>query len=172
MNRPWRHHGPSATNTPHMDCPRTPGGPSAKHPATEDGWKTGSKGRRSRTSDKHEEHPASRLHVDRLRPTGGLPARNKQNNPNFKSRSQPLLPIHGSPKRLELLRKDLGEMSSVPRGCYAPKFWSSNELNRRESNHHQTQPKTLSPTEILQSEAKFGVWGVKIKHKDARGNYP
>jgi hypothetical protein len=40
MFRPWRHLGLSATNTPHADYLRTPGGPSAKPPATEDGWKT------------------------------------------------------------------------------------------------------------------------------------
>jgi hypothetical protein len=31
---------------------------------------------------------------------------------------------------------------------------------------------TEVPTEILELEAKFRVWGVMIKHKDARGNYP
>jgi hypothetical protein len=74
-DRPWRHLRPCTTNTPHADCPRTPGEPSAKIPATEDGWKTGSKGRHSRTSDEHEEHQASRLHTDRPRPTCGRSAR-------------------------------------------------------------------------------------------------
>jgi hypothetical protein len=106
----WRYLGPSATNTPHADCPRTPGGPSTKYPATEDGWKTRSKERRSRTSDEHEEHQASRLHADRPQPIGGLSARHEQSSPSSKPRSQPLLPIHGSPKWVDLLRKDLGEM--------------------------------------------------------------
>jgi hypothetical protein len=110
MDHPWRHLGPSATNTPHADCPRTTGGPSAKLPATKDGWKTGSKGGRSRPSDEHKEHQASWLHADRLRPTYGLSAKCGQSSPSPKLRSQPLLPIHDSPKRLQLLRKDLGEM--------------------------------------------------------------
>jgi hypothetical protein len=106
---PWRHLGPSATNTPHADCPRILGGPSAKLSTTEDGWKIGSKGRRSRTSDEHEEHQASRLHVDHPRPTCGLSATCGQSSPSPKPRSQPFLPIHGSPKRFELLRKYFGE---------------------------------------------------------------
>jgi hypothetical protein len=109
-DRPWRHLGPSVNNTLHGDCPRTPGGPSVKPPAAEDDWKIGSKGRRSRTNDEHEEHPANWLHVDRSRPTGGLSVRHEQSSPNFKPRNQPLVSIHGSPKRIELLRKDLGEM--------------------------------------------------------------
>jgi hypothetical protein len=36
-DHPWRHLGPSATNSLLADCPRTPGGPSAKPPATEGG---------------------------------------------------------------------------------------------------------------------------------------
>jgi hypothetical protein len=32
--------------------------------------------------------------------------------------------------------------------------------------------KARVPTEILESEAEFGVWGVKIKHKDAQDIYP
>jgi hypothetical protein len=51
----------------------------------------------------------------------------EQNSPRWKPRSQHPLSHHGSPKRLELLRKDLGKMWSVPRGCYAPKLGSSNE---------------------------------------------
>jgi hypothetical protein len=66
----------------------------------------------------------------------------------------------------------LRKVCSVPRGCYAPKHGSSNKLNRRELNRNRAQPKTYGPTKILQSEAEFKVWGVKIKHKDARGNYP
>jgi hypothetical protein len=89
-------------------------------------------------------------HQTRKRPSTGprtthgrqLSARCGQSSPTPKPRSQPFLPIHGSPKRLELLRKDLGEKWSVPRGCYAPKLESSNELNRSESNRHWTQPKT------------------------------
>jgi hypothetical protein len=57
-------------------------------------------------------------------------------------------------------------------GCYAPKLGSSNNLNRWESDHYRNQPKTYDPTEILQSEAELEVWGIKMKHKDAQGNYP
>jgi hypothetical protein len=55
-DHPCRHLRPSVTNTLHADCPRTPGGPSAKPPATENGRNIGSKERCSRTSDEHEEH--------------------------------------------------------------------------------------------------------------------
>jgi hypothetical protein len=104
---PWRHLGPSVTNTLPADCPRTTDGPSAKLLATEDSWENGSKERNARTSDEHEEHRASRLHADRPWPTGGLPARHEQSSPSSKPRAQPHLPVHGSPKRLELLRKHL-----------------------------------------------------------------
>jgi hypothetical protein len=46
-----------------------------------------------------------------------------------------------------------------------PKHGSSNELNRRESNQNRAQPKTLGPTEILQSEAEFEVWGSRSSTK-------
>jgi hypothetical protein len=39
----WRHLGQSATNTLLADCPRTPGGPSAKLPTTEGRWENESK---------------------------------------------------------------------------------------------------------------------------------
>jgi hypothetical protein len=98
-DRPCRHLGPSATNTLHADCPRTPDGPSAKPPATEDGRKIGSKERCLRTSDTHEGHQSSSLHADCPRPIGGLSAKHEL-----------LLPVHGSPKWLEHLRKDLGKI--------------------------------------------------------------
>jgi hypothetical protein len=60
-------------------------------------------------------------------------ARHAQSYLSSKMRSQPLVSIRGSPKRLELLRQDLGEMSSVPGGCYDPKLEPSNELKYRES---------------------------------------
>jgi hypothetical protein len=41
---------------------------------------------------------------------GGLSTRHGNSSPNSKTRGQPLLSIHGSPKRLKLLRQDLGEM--------------------------------------------------------------
>jgi hypothetical protein len=51
-----------------------------------------------------------RLHADCPRPIGGLSTRHEQSSPSSKPRAQPLLPIHGSPKRLELFWKDLGKM--------------------------------------------------------------
>jgi hypothetical protein len=114
------------------DRPSSPRGPSAKPRATKNTGQNGSKWKRSRTHDKHEEHQADRLHVDYPRPPSGLSATREQNSPNLKPQARAHLSIHGSPKRLELLRKDLGDMWSVPRGCYAPKLEPSNELNRRE----------------------------------------
>jgi hypothetical protein len=73
---------------------------------------------------------------------GGLSARCRRSSLSLKTRSQPLISIHGSPKWLELLRKDLGEKWSVPRRCYTPKLEPSNELNRRKSNCNRAQPKS------------------------------
>jgi hypothetical protein len=107
-DRSWRHLGPSTTNSPHADCPRILGRPSAKPPATENSWKIGSKERRSRTSEEHEEHQLSCLHVDCPWPIGGPSARHEQSSPSLKPREPNHLPVHGSPKWLKLLRKDLG----------------------------------------------------------------
>jgi hypothetical protein len=48
------------------------------------------------------------------------------------------------------------------------------QTNKIAGNREQTALKNKAgqPIEILESEAKFGVWGVKIKHKDAQGIYP
>jgi hypothetical protein len=67
--------------------------------------------------------------------------RRRNSSPRGNPRAPQLLSFHGSPKQLELLRKGLGKMWSVPRGCYAPKLGSSNEIKRWESNRHLTQPK-------------------------------
>jgi hypothetical protein len=69
---------------------------------------------------------------------------NRRGNISLKtnSRAPYHLSFQGSPKRLKLLRKDLGKMWSVPRASYAPKHGSSNNLNRRESKRHRNQPKT------------------------------
>jgi hypothetical protein len=69
-----------------------------------------SKRRRSRTRDEHEEPEAKKLCADCPRPIGGLSARPEQSSSSSKPRAQPLLPVHGSPKRLVLLRKGLGKM--------------------------------------------------------------
>jgi hypothetical protein len=45
-------------------------------------------------------------------------------------------------------------------------------LNPTESRFYRAQNKPRFPIEILQSEAEFGVLGIKIKHKDAQGIYP
>jgi hypothetical protein len=93
-------------------------------------------------SQELDEHGKNMDRTDSPQPTGGRSARHEQNSPSFKPRSQPFLPIPRSPKWLELLRKNLRKMCSVPRGCYAQKLGSSNELDRWKSNHHRTQPKT------------------------------
>jgi subtilisin-like proprotein convertase family protein len=45
-------------------------------------------------------------------------------------------------------------------------------MNRENQDSTKLKNKARFPTEILQSEAELGVWGIKIKHKDAQGNYP
>jgi hypothetical protein len=93
-------------------------------------------------SQELDEHTTNTERADSPRATGGQSVGLEQNSPSSKTRSQPLLPIHGSPKQLELLGKDLGEMSRDPRGCYAPNHGSSNKLNRRESNRNRALPKS------------------------------
>jgi hypothetical protein len=75
----------------------------------------------------------TRVLMDCTPTRSGWSARHAQSYLSSKMRSQPLVSIRGSPKRLELLRQDLGEMSSVPGGCYDPKLEPSNELKYRES---------------------------------------
>jgi hypothetical protein len=82
-------------------------------------------------------------HMDYPHLPSGLSARCEQSSSSPKMRSQPLLSIHGSPKRLELLRKDLGEMWSIPRRCYTQKLETSNKLNWWESNRNRALPKSL-----------------------------
>jgi hypothetical protein len=132
----------------------------------------GSKQSKTRTHEEHEEHLDEQLLADSPPASCGWSARHGNSSPGLKLKEPKHLSVHGSPKRLELLRKDLGEMWSVLMGCFAPKFRSSNELNCWESNRYRALPKARVPNEILQSEAEFGVWGIMIKHKDAQGNYP
>jgi hypothetical protein len=63
--------------------------------------------------------------------------------------------VTGSPKRLELLRQDLGEKICVTRWCYAPKFLVSNSLQRRESRITRTQPWTNNSTQRSSNRGGF-----------------
>jgi hypothetical protein len=139
---PYHVLGLSASNSWRADSPRRPGGRSAKHPPVKSNWATRSKPKRSRTRDEHVEHLDELLHADSPRAPCGRSARHENSSRNLKPKPPKLLLVHGSRKRLKLLRKDLGKMWSVPRGCYAPELGSSNNLNHRESNHHWNQPKT------------------------------
>jgi hypothetical protein len=123
--------GRSECNLCHMDGLRPPGGRSANYLQ----WNsTSPTDRTTYTQEQETNWMNTRPH--------GLSARCGQSCSSPKTRSQPLLSIHGSPKWLELLRKDLGEMWSIPGGCYAPKLEPSNELNCRESNHNRALPKS------------------------------
>jgi hypothetical protein len=53
-------------------------------------------------SQELDEHAMNTERADSPRSTGGQSAGLEQNSPSSKTRSQPLLPIHESPKRLEL----------------------------------------------------------------------
>jgi hypothetical protein len=134
--------GRSASNWCRADSPRRPGGRSAKHLPAKNSWLAGSKQKRSRMRDEHEEHLDELHHADSPPATRGRPSRHGNSSSSLKLKTPKHLSVHGSPKRLKLLRKDLGKTWSIPRGCYAPKLGSSNKLNRRESNRHRTQPKT------------------------------
>jgi hypothetical protein len=80
--------------------------------------------------------------MDCPRLPGGLSTRLRQSCSSPKARSQPLLSTHRSPKRLELLRKKLGEMWSVPRRCYTPKLDPSNEPKQWDLNRNRALPKS------------------------------
>jgi hypothetical protein len=102
-------------------------------------WKNRSKHGRARTREEHDEHSVSRLLADRPRHPSGLSAMSGQSNPTTNSQAPPpICPFFSQ----TALWKDLGDMWGVPRGRYAPKLESSNELNRRESNCNRARPKT------------------------------
>jgi hypothetical protein len=107
---PYHVLGRSASNSCRADSPRRPGGRSAKNPPVKSNLPTGSKPKRSRTHDEHEEHLDELLHVDSPRAPHGRSARRWNSSPNLKAKPPKLLLVHGSPKRLKLLRKDLGKM--------------------------------------------------------------
>jgi hypothetical protein len=107
---PYHVLGRSASNLCRADSPRRPGGRSAKHPPVKNARPTGSKPKRSRTRDEHEEHLDEPLHVDSLQAPRERSARHGNSSPNLKPRPPKILLVHGSPKRLKLLRKDLGRM--------------------------------------------------------------
>jgi hypothetical protein len=84
-------------------------------------------------------------------------------------KEQTFLPFSRSPESAKGLLPNHRWRWSASRRCYAYKFVASNPLNRDSTELTQ---RARVPTEILQSKAEFGVWGIMIKHKDARGNYP
>jgi hypothetical protein len=66
----------------------------------------------------------------------------------------------------------IGE-GEVPLGDAMPThLWPQIHWVERNRDSTKLTPRARVSIEILQSEAKFRVWGVMIKHKDARGNYP
>jgi hypothetical protein len=151
-DRPQAQGGPSekATRTsstaPRItDCPRPTRGPSARtrpssltsrtirQTSSNQMYQTKRIKTCTRKNTRRTRHQICLLLADCPCALGELSTRHENTSPNSKMRGQPLLSIHGSPKRLELLRKDLGEMWSVPRRCYTPKLESSNELNCWES---------------------------------------
>jgi hypothetical protein len=102
--------GRTASNWCHAVNPRRPGGWSAKHLPAKHSWPTGSKRKRSRTRHEHEEHMDELHHTDSPSTTRGRSARHGNSSPSLKSKTPKQLSVHGSPKRLKLLRKDLGKM--------------------------------------------------------------
>jgi hypothetical protein len=102
--------GHPADSSTHVDSPTTPGGQSGKPTPTKNAQLDGSKQSDARTHEEHDEQLAGRQLAYSLPTPRGRSTRNRNNNPNLKPRARAHLSIHGSPKRLELLRKDLGEM--------------------------------------------------------------
>jgi hypothetical protein len=102
--------GRSASNSCRANSPGHPGGRSTKHPLVKNDWPTGSKPKSSRTRDEHEEHMDELLHADSPRAPRGRSSRHGNSSPNLKPKPPKLLLVHGSPKRLKLLKNDLGKM--------------------------------------------------------------
>jgi hypothetical protein len=104
--RGLRADGPAHTRVvcdPYADCPTNP-----FQLETNDQTNQNEDAQEHATNTKN---PRTRkLHADCPWPIGGLSARLEQSSPSSKPRAQPLLPVHGSPKQLELLRKDLAKM--------------------------------------------------------------
>jgi hypothetical protein len=107
---PYHILGRSASNSCRADSPRRLGGRSAKHPPVKSNWPTGSKPKRSRTRDEHEQHLDEQLHADSPQAPRGRSSRHGNSSLNLKHQPPKLLLVHLSPKRLKLLRKDLGMM--------------------------------------------------------------
>jgi hypothetical protein len=102
--------GRSASNRCLADSLRRPGGRSAKLLSAKNSWPNGSKRRRSRTRDEHEEHLDEHHLADGPPATRGPSARHGNSSPSLKPKTLNHLSVHGSPKRLKLLRKDLGKV--------------------------------------------------------------
>jgi hypothetical protein len=107
---PYHVLGRSASNSCRADCPRCPGGLSAKPLSTKSHCPTRSKRRRSRTREEHEEHLGQKHLADCPHPPRGLSARCGNSSPRVNSRAPYHLSFQGSPKRLKLLWKDLGKV--------------------------------------------------------------
>jgi hypothetical protein len=100
----------SMSNWCRADDPRRPGRLSAKLLPARNCWWNGSKWKNSRTREEHEEH-LDELHLADSPPaTRGQSARHGYSSPSLKPQEPNHLPVHGSPKRLKLLRKDLGPL--------------------------------------------------------------
>jgi hypothetical protein len=98
---PYPTRGLSKSNSCRADGPRP------KPLPAKNSWLNGSKRERSRTSKKHEEH-LDELHLaDGTAATRGRSARHGNSSPSLKPKEPNYLLIHGSPKRMKLLRKDL-----------------------------------------------------------------
>jgi hypothetical protein len=81
----WTAHHLPTDRSPRKDCPHSPCGPFAKHLATENHRLDRSKHELARTHKEHEEHPISRLLVDRPRAPGGMSTTRGQNSPSSTS---------------------------------------------------------------------------------------
>jgi hypothetical protein len=160
--------GRSTSNSCRADGPRCPSGRFAKPLPAKYYWPNGSKRKRSRTRDEHEERPAEPCLVTVCTMTADSPPSTQTAKRARALEGQHHLPFAWSPESTKGLLPNHRWRWNISRRCYAYEFIASNPLNRDSAELSQ---RARVPTEILQSEAKFGVWGIMIKHKDARGNY-
>jgi hypothetical protein len=99
IDGPWPPHGQS-----------DPRGQSDNLTPTENTQLDESKQSDARTRKEHDEQLAGRHLADSPPTRRGLSARSGNSSSNLKPQARAHLSIHASPKRLELLRKDLGEV--------------------------------------------------------------
>jgi hypothetical protein len=102
MVRPWPPNGPLTADSPWT--PRERSGPHVNGPTNFLQQNPNTLEDQRANSQELDEHAMNTRLSDGPQSTGGQSASPEQNSPSTKTRNQPLLSLHGSPKWPELLR--------------------------------------------------------------------